>query len=111
MRILIGGIAVAVLVGCTTTALQERPPALAEHSSKTPQQFARCLAPKWQAINSSTSSYETEQGYGITATATFTGVVALAVIKTQPDGSSVEIFLPSDWAGTRGWKRSAQSCL
>lgn len=111
MRKTLAAIALIALVGCTTSGLQQDAPAYAGVSNKSPQSLARCLAPKWQEFNSSTSSVETETGYKIAASAMYTGTVALAVINKAGDGSSVNVFLPMDWAGTRGWKEAAQACI
>lgn len=99
------------LVGCTVAGLQESAPAYSGTSHKSPQSVARCLAPKWQELNSSTSSIQTETGYKIAASSDMTGVVALAVIDDQPGGTSVRVFLPTDWALTSGWKESAKDCI
>lgn len=104
-------IVLAVLAGCSTSGLEQDKPAFSSQSRKTPQQFARCLAPKWQELNPSTSSIETEHGYKIAASATFSGVVALAVVDQASSGSSVRVFLPMDWAGTSGWKDAARACI
>ena len=111
MRILIGAMAVMLLAGCSTSGLEQGAPAFSSQSKKSPQQFARCLAPKWQAFNSSTSSIETESGYKIAASAAYSGVVALAVVDQVSTGSSVRVFLPMDWAGTSGWKDAARACI
>ena len=113
MRILIAAVAVAVamLAGCSTSGMQQGTPSFSAQSQKTPQQYARCLGPKWQGINPSTSSIETETGYKISASTAFTGVVALAVIDRSQGGSLVKVFLPMDWAGTSGWKDSAKTCI
>jgi len=104
-------LAMIAAAGCSTAGLEQDQPAYAGQSGKTPEDFARCLAPKWQAFNSSTSSIETESGYKIAASATFTGTVALAVVDKTNDGSSVRVFLPMDWAGTQGWKDTAKTCI
>ncbi|EJM73108.1 hypothetical protein [Pseudomonas sp. GM60] len=111
MRKVIAALFMMALVGCTTAGLQEDAPAYSGVSSKTPQNLARCLSPKWQEFNSSTSSIETETGYKIAASAAFTGIVALAVIDENSTGSSVRVFLPMDWAGTQGWKDAAKTCI
>lgn len=111
MRIWIAVVAVAMLAGCSTSGMQEGRPSFSAQSKKTPQQYARCLGPKWQEINPSTSSIETETGYKISASTTFTGVAALAVIERSQGGSMVTVFLPMDWAGTSGWKDSAKTCI
>lgn len=110
MRILIAAVAV-VMAGCSTSGMQQRAPSFSAQSQKTPQQYARCLGPKWQEINPSTSSIETEAGFKISASTAFTGVVALAVVDQSRDGSVVKVFLPMDWAGASGWRDSAKTCI
>lgn len=110
-RLLIAALAGAVLAGCTTAGLEQDSPVFSAQSKKTPQQYARCLGPKWQEFNSSTSSIETEQGYKISASSTYNGVVALAVVQGASSGSSVKVYLPMDWAATRGWKDTARACI
>lgn len=110
MRNVLAALMALALVGCTTTGLQESAPAYSGTSQKSPQSLARCLAPKWQELNSSTSSIETESGYKIAVSSLFAGTIALAKIEGGPSGSSVKVFLPADWAGTQGWKDAAKSC-
>lgn len=111
MRKTFTALALIALAGCTTSGLEKDQPSLAAQSEKSPQQFAKCLAPKWLDLNASTSSVETESGYKIAASAMYTGVVALAVIDKASTGSSVRIFLPMDWAGASRWKDTAKACI
>jgi hypothetical protein len=111
MRKILTAMALIALAGCSTTGLERGQPAFAGQSDKTPQEFSRCLAPKWQEFNSSTSSVETERGYKIAASSAFSGAVALAIVDRASSGSSVRVFLPMDWAGTSGWKDSAKTCI
>lgn len=111
MKLFIGALALVALAGCSTSGVQEGKPSFSAQSQKTPQQYARCLGPKWQEFNPSTSSIETESGYKISASTAFTGVVALAVVDKSSDGSLVKIFLPMDWTGTAGWKNAAKACI
>ncbi|KAB0532830.1 MULTISPECIES: hypothetical protein [Pseudomonas] len=104
-------ISMALLVGCSTSGLEKDSPAFSSQTNKSPQQYARCLAPKWQEYNPSTSAIETESGYKIAASTTFSGVVALAIIDQANSGSSVRVFLPMDWVGTSGWKDAAKKCI
>jgi len=111
MRTILTILALISLAGCSTAGLEKDQPVYYGQSAKTPQEFARCLAPKWQEFNSSTSSIETERGYRIAASAAFTGTVALAVVDKASGGSDVRVFLPVDWAGTKGWKDTARTCI
>lgn len=111
MRFLLAVAVPVLLAGCSTSGLEKDAPAFSSHTNKSPQQYARCLAPKWQGYNPSTSSVETEAGYKIVASTAFSGVVALAIVDRLTSGSSVRVFLPMDWAGTSGWKDSARKCI
>lgn len=111
MRIVIAVVAMAMLAGCSTSGIQQGSPSFSAQSKKTPQQYAKCLGPKWQEFNPSTSSIETESGYKLSASTAFSGVVALAVVDKSSGGSLVRVFLPMDWAGTAGWKDSAKACI
>ncbi|MGO1172437.1 MAG: lipoprotein, partial [Serratia liquefaciens] len=51
-KIILAIAATAILSGCTTGQLENQKPIFNGHSKKTPQQYSKCLAPKWQAINS-----------------------------------------------------------
>jgi len=111
MKFFIGALALIALAGCSTSGMQQGAPSFSAQSQKTPQQYARCLGPKWQEFNPSTSSIETETGYKISASTAFSGVVALAVVDQSRGGSLVKVFLPMDWVGTSGWKDSARACI
>lgn len=111
MKLFAGALALAALAGCSTSGIQQGAPSFSAKSQKTPQQYARCLGPKWQEFNPSTSSIETESGYKLSASTAFSGVVALAVVDNASSGSLVKVFLPMDWAGTAGWKDAAKACI
>lgn len=111
MRILIGAVAVALLAGCTIQGREGDGPDLQVATSKTPQEYARCLGPKWLAINPATTSVETEQGYKIAASATYYGVVSLANIERSAEGSSIKAYFPATKFGTDGWKQPVIACL
>jgi len=100
-----------MLAGCTTAGLQAGAPSFSGSSQKSPQSLARCLAPKWQELNSSTSSIETDTGYKIAVSSLFAGTIAIAAIDGNGSGSNVKVFLSSDWAGTQGWKDTAKTCI
>ncbi|WP_262240932.1 lipoprotein [Serratia liquefaciens] len=108
-KIILAIAATAILSGCTTGQLENQKPIFNGHSKKTPQQYSKCLAPKWQAINSTASAIETETGYQIVTQ----GLGALSLVKIDLDvagGSNVKVY-----AVSRGfnnlWERDAQMCL
>ena len=64
MRILIAGVALALLAGCSSPSdLMKGEPDLAVVSSKSPKAFALCAFPEWQDHSSSAAMSETETGY------------------------------------------------
>lgn len=110
MRLLILGALVAGIAGCSTTGLESGSPSALIDSSKGAKQFSQCLAPKWQALNPSTTVLDGESEYRVTASGAFTGAVALAVVRGAANGSTARVYLPMDWAGTKGWIDAAKSC-
>lgn len=111
MRKTLMSLALIALAGCTISGREGDGPDLEVKTSKSPQEYARCLGPKWLALNSATTSVETEQGYKISASATFYGVISLASIERSPEGSSVKAYFPVTKLGTDGWKQPVIDCL
>lgn len=112
MRWIVMGLGALTLAGCTTSGLSEKEPAFVGVSKKSPVQYSRCLAPKWQDFNPGTTSVETETGVRIVASATYNGVVAMATADQTPQGTRVAVRLPAQWIpGTGGWITAAQNCL
>lgn len=111
MRKAITALALIMLAGCTIHGRESDGPDLQVKSNKTPQEYARCLGPKWLAINSSTTSVETENGYKIAASGTFYGVISLASIEREGGGSSIKAYFPATKIGTDGWKQPVIDCL
>lgn len=111
MRILIGAVVVMLLAGCSIQGRESDGPDLQVKTSKTPQEYARCLGPKWLAINPATTSVETEQGYKIAASATYYGVVSFANIERSTEGSSIKAYFPATKFGTDTWKKPVIACI
>ena len=112
MRWMVIALGAAVLVGCSTSGLSEKEPAFVGRTSKSPSEYSRCLAPKWQDFNPSTTSIETDTGVRIVASSTYSGAIAMATADRRVDGSSVAVRLPAEWIpGTGGWIDPARKCL
>ncbi len=103
-------LAIIALAGCSMSAIEGKKPVLDAQTSKSPKEYALCLAPIWQQYNSETTSIETTTGYRISATATYNGVIALAVVDKATSGSHVRVHLQADWLAG-GWLKSARECL
>lgn len=112
MRWIAGVLGVLVVAGCTTSGLSEKEPAFIGDTKKSPTQFSRCLAPKWQGYNPSTTAVDTETGVRVVASATYSGVVAMATIDQTPTGSRVAVRMPAGWVpGKGGWITATRDCL
>jgi len=107
---LIGGMAAALLAGCVSVSdLEKGGPAFKSASSKSPRDYARCLAPAWQDLNEDVSSTETEYGYRLLLKIDMVGVPVMAKISAQGAGSSVNVYVRN---GTwNKWIESAKKCL
>lgn len=108
-KIILAIVATAIFSGCTTGQLENQKPIFSSHSKKSPEKYTKCLAPKWQDINSTASVIETETGFRITTQ----GLGALSMATIEPDGaggSNVNVY-----AVSRGfnnlWERDAKGCL
>ncbi|AHF77894.1 Gp19 phage protein [Sodalis praecaptivus] len=110
MKISLLCLAVIVLTGCSMSGLENKKPALEVKTSKTPREYALCLAPAWQRLNPATTSIETENGYRISVSVTFTGVIALTDVDKTDSGSVVRTHLQPVWLAD-GWLESARNCL
>ncbi|WP_236185099.1 hypothetical protein [Pseudomonas protegens] len=110
MRILIAGVALALLSGCVSIAdLEKTRPALQSASLKTPNAYAKCLAPAWQDMNEDVSSTETEYGYRLLLKIDMVGVPVMATIAGQGSGSLVKVYTRnSTW---NAWVDVAKKCL
>lgn len=102
----------AMLAGCSSvSSLEDGLPVLSATTKKSPKNYARCLMPKWQEINGSTTSTETETGYRLLLNVDFVGAAALANIDQASDGSRVRIYKSGAIIGSGKWADTARSCL
>lgn len=114
MRILIAAVAMVMLAGCASTeSLLGGEPSSSYKTSKTPQQYAKCVVPKWQSARRGVSSFETETGYRVVAEYEWNTdeVLDIASVKT---GASVRHYQRADWAampGRSAIESAVRSCL
>ena len=111
MRFLIIAAAL-VLASCSSIAgLEQSGPTLESHTAKSPREYARCLTPAWQDINSSVTSTETERGYRLLLNVEWIGVPVMATVDGSESGATVKVYLMSTWKGASGWESAARRCL
>lgn len=100
-----------VLAGCSTTGLESGKPIFTGHSLKSPEQINKCLAPKWVALRSSSTSIPTDIGYQISSSDDWFGALSLVTIKNSAtNGSDVKVY-----AAAKGWNdpwgEATRSCM
>ncbi|MBC3213872.1 lipoprotein [Serratia fonticola] len=108
-KLLLALAATALLSGCSTGQLEKQTPIFSSHSMKTPQEYSKCLAPKWQAINSTASSIETEYGYQLVVQ----GLGAHTLAKIENDGNggaNIKVFAVAKGFGNP-FGNSAKDCI
>lgn len=100
-----------ILSGCSTTGLEEGQPIYTGHSSKTPEEMNKCLAPKWVALKPSSTSVPTETGYQISSSDDWMGAVShVKIDKAQNGGSDLKVYaLSKGWNDP--WGKAARSCI
>ncbi len=111
MRILMGALTLAALAGCTGNGSWREQPTLAASSTKAPQEYAACLAPKWQKFSPEVKPVATDTGYQIDVHAPFTASLSQARIDQEGSGSKVTVSLPPEWAESTAWANMAKDCL
>ncbi|MGX4728081.1 hypothetical protein [Pseudomonas corrugata] len=114
MRILIGALAVALLVGCVSPGdLESNDPSISASTEKDPKRYALCVLQRWQDARSDVTMSETEYGYRLIA-ATNNMTDELLSIRKMSKGSSVKLYQRMAWApgyGRSDMERAVRSCL
>lgn len=108
-KLLLAFAAITLLLGCSTGQLEKQTPIFSSYSMKTPQEYSKCLAPKWQAINSTASSIETEYGYQVVVQGL--GAHTLAKIESNDaGGSNIKVFAVAKGIGNP-FGSAAKDCI
>ena len=111
MRMLMGGVALALLGGCSLPAsLVPGEPNFSKHSEKTPKEYAACVLPAWQTEVSNTTQISISNGYRITAPSVITADEVLDIVKHK-DGSRVSLYQGPPWAKSEAMRKSVKACL
>lgn len=111
MKTLAALLAALALAGCSKGFLESHSTGFTGDSEKTAQAYVQCLEPKWQAPATSLSKTKTPTGYTLEVSALHIGPIALAVIREQTPGISVEVFLPTAQGRAERWEEAARACL
>ncbi|MGE8185902.1 hypothetical protein [Pseudomonas sp. NPDC086278] len=111
MRMLIGGIALAMLAGCSLPAsLVPGEPNVSKYSSKVPKDYAACILPLWQQQVSRTAQTSISNGYRINAPSVITADEILDVVKYK-DGSRISLYQGPPWAKSAAMRKAVKDCL
>ncbi|CAI8993749.1 MULTISPECIES: hypothetical protein [Pseudomonas] len=111
MRMLIGGMLLVALAGCSLPAsLVPGEPNVSKTSNKTPKDYAACVLPLWQQDVAKTSQTAISNGYRITAPSIVTADEILDVVKYK-DGSRVSLYQGPPWAKSGSLRKAVRDCL
>ncbi|UWF51634.1 hypothetical protein NYP20_11970 [Pseudomonas sp. N3-W] len=111
MRMLIGGMALAVLAGCSLPAsLVPGEPNVSKYSSKLPKDYAACVLPAWQQEIPKTTQTAISNGYRINAPSIITADEILDVVKWK-DGSRISLYQGPPWAKSGALRKAVKDCL
>ena len=111
MRMLIGGVLLAMLAGCSLPAsVVPGEPNVSKYSNKPPKELAACILPAWQKEIPKTTQVGISNGYRITAPSIITADEVLDIIKHK-DGSRVSLYQGPPWAKSDAMRKAVKNCL
>ncbi|RBL67477.1 hypothetical protein C3E98_031745, partial [Pseudomonas sp. MWU13-2625] len=101
MRILIAGVALVLLAGCSTPSdLMSGNPVSTHISTKNPKEIGLCVYPAWQDYRPTSVMSETQNGYRIVAGTDSgqTDDVLNIELAQQGKGSIVKLYQRASWS-------------
>jgi hypothetical protein len=111
MRMLIGGVMLALLAGCSLpTSLVPGEPNVSKYSEKPPKEYAACVLPAWQQQIPKTAQTAISNGYRITAPSIITADEIVDIVKSK-DGSRVSLYQGPPWAKSGAMRKAVRDCL
>ncbi|KRW62328.1 hypothetical protein [Pseudomonas sp. TTU2014-080ASC] len=115
MKLLMGGLVLAAIAGCTTASdLLRGAPEITATTKKSPKEYALCVFPAWQDYRSSANLSETIDGYRIVVGTEANGQTDDVLdIKSDGSGSKVMLYQRAAWAqlGRGELRNSLNRCL
>lgn len=110
-RMLIGGVVLALLTGCSLPAsLVPGEPNVSKYSEKPPKELAACVLPAWQKQISGTTQTSISNGYRITAPSIITADEILDIVKSK-DGSRASLYQGPPWAKSAALRQALRDCI
>jgi hypothetical protein len=108
---LIGGVTLAMLAGCSLPAsVVPGEPNVSKYSNKPPKELAACILPAWQQEIPKTTQAGISNGYRITAPSIITADEILDIVKYK-DGSRVSLYQGPPWAKSDALRKAVKACL
>ncbi|MFJ4384745.1 hypothetical protein ACIP02_10390 [Pseudomonas sp. NPDC089408] len=104
-RILIVSALVTSLAGCATPGN----PTASKLTQKTPQEYAACVLPKWQAVAPQATQKSIAHGYRLTASSAVASDDVLDVVDSR-EGSRATFYKGSFLSGDK-LRQAAKECL
>lgn len=111
MRMLMGGVVMASLAGCSLPAsLVPGEPNVSKYSEKAPKDYAACVLPAWQQVIPNSAQSAISNGYRITAPGMITADEILDIVKSK-DGSRVSLYQGPPWAKSAALRQAMRDCM
>ncbi|KAA0968744.1 hypothetical protein [Pseudomonas sp. ANT_H12B] len=111
MRMLMGGVLLASLAGCSLPAsLVPGEPNYSKYSNKPPKEYAACVLPAWQQEIPNAAQSAISNGYRVTAPSIITADEILDIVKSK-DGSRVSLYQGPPWAKSGALRKAVRDCL
>lgn len=111
MRMLMGGVVMAALAGCSLPAsVVPGEPNVSKYSEKAPKEYAACVLPLWQQVSSRAAQTGISNGYRIKAPGIISADEILDIVKSK-DGSRVSLYQGPPWAKSGALRQAVRDCL
>jgi hypothetical protein len=111
MRMLMGGVVMASLAGCSLPAsVVPGEPNVSKYSEKAPKEYAACVLPLWQQVSARTTQTGISNGYRIKAPGIISADEILDIVKSK-DGSRVSLYQGPPWAKSGALRQAVRDCL
>ena len=111
MRMLMGGVVMASMAGCSFPAsVVPGEPNVSKYSEKAPKEYAACVLPLWQQVSARATQAGISNGYRITAPGIISADEILDIVKSK-DGSRVSLYQGPPWAKSGALRQAVRDCL
>lgn len=118
MKLTVGALAVALLAGCSSPGdIKKNDPTISASTTKAAKKYALCVFPRWQDQRSTSTMFETENGYRLVVATDMMTDEVLEVTSTGTGtgtGSKVSLYQRMPWSkmwGRGELEAAVRECL